>query len=320
MADFCTLFDSNYLHYGLCLYRSLKKHCKNFHLYVFAFDDTALDILNKMALPCVTVISLSEFEDLRLLEIKSSRTKGEYCWTCTPSIIRYVLNTFDVPSCTYIDSDLFFFSDPSVLINEMSGKSVSIIEHRYHADYDQTKNSGKYCVQFMTFLNNEEGRFVLEWWRDACIAWCYNRFEDGKFGDQKYLDDWMERFNCVCELQNIGGGVAPWNVKSYALNINSSDCVSIRHGDIDNNLVFYHFHGLKIINRLFVQLTGAVYDINEPVFKYIYAPYLDVMISVINSLGVAGFVVKYSNNAKFKQMLKMFFGKKIKNACKYRNI
>ena len=69
----------------------------------------------------------------------------------------------------------------------------------------------------MFFKNDRSGREALEWWRERCLEWCYNRHEDGKFGDQKYLDDWVERFKNVRVINNIGVGVAPWNVNSYEL-------------------------------------------------------------------------------------------------------
>ena len=61
----------------------------------------------------------SEIEDEALLKLKEERSKAEYCWTCTPVTIEYVLKHFKEPSCTYIDADLYFFADPQVLFDEM---------------------------------------------------------------------------------------------------------------------------------------------------------------------------------------------------------
>jgi hypothetical protein len=115
------------------MYESLKVHTSDFHLYIFAFDDLTYEILNNLGLDKVTLVSLIEFETDELKEVKKERSKAEYCWTCTPSVISYVLENFDVHDCTYIDSDLFFYSDPSVLISEMDlhNKNVLITEHRF---------------------------------------------------------------------------------------------------------------------------------------------------------------------------------------------
>ena len=97
---------------------------------------------------------------LNLIRGKKDRISAEYCWTCTSSIISYVLKNFNVPDCTYIDSDLIFYSDPSVLISEMnrSKKNVLITEHRfsYLPRLYEIKRAGRFCVQFMTFRNERK--------------------------------------------------------------------------------------------------------------------------------------------------------------------
>jgi hypothetical protein len=89
--------------------------------------------LENLNLSNATIIPLKAFENQALLDIKESRTKAEYCWTCTSSVqYCYVLDNFDVHSCTYIDADLYFFGSPQVLVDEIpENKSVLITEHRY---------------------------------------------------------------------------------------------------------------------------------------------------------------------------------------------
>ena len=272
MFNFCTLFDINYLTRGLVMYESLKMNSVEFHLYIFPFDDEAYNILTRMDLEFTTIISLKEFEDEELLRIKAGRTVGEYCWTCTPSIIKYCIENYNLDSCTYIDADLYFFSNPSVLINEMRDKSILITEHRYTKRYDQTKKSGVYCVQFMTFKNDKNGMRALNWWRDACNEWCYARYEDGKFGDQKYLDDWPSRFESVHVLKNLGGGVAPWNVQQYNLR------------SIDFSLIFYHFHDFKFISNDMVDLGS--YELDKGNIGVLYIPYLHHLEVVAEQLNI----------------------------------
>lgn len=255
------------------------------HLYVFAFDDKCYEILKKMNFSNLTVISLSEFEDEALLSIKPTRSRGEYCWTCTSSTILYCLEKLKLSNCTYIDADMFFYSNPKVLIDEMpKGKHVLITEHRYTPQYDKSKLSGKYCVQFMYFDNSKKGLEVLRWWRDRCLEWCYNRHEDGKFGDQKYLDDWLERFDCVHNLAHLGGGLAPWNIQRFEV-LSSSEYILLKLKDSrDLNTpyteggeiepVFFHFHGVKLYENGAAIYAPKMYILNKMTRQTFYEPYL----------------------------------------------
>lgn len=262
------------------MYRSLEKNCSNFHLFIIAFDELALSVLKKMKLKHATIISLIEFEDKELLKAKATRNKVEYMWTCSSASIYYILRKYKVSSCTYIDADLYFYSNPKILIDEMGKDSVLISEHRYTKKYDQTKISGKYCVQFMTFKNNTSGLKVLNWWRNACLEWCYAKPEDGKFGDQKYLDDWTTRFEGVHVLNNLGGGVAPWNMQQYKFK-GVNHLVEISSNK-EFDLVFFHFHSLKIFSNNKIDLCP--YFVPKEFFFNIYVPYVKELLLVRKEL------------------------------------
>jgi len=242
----------------------------------------------------VTVISLNDFEDDKLLSVKLNRTKAEYCWTSTPSVIYYCIDKFNLPDCTYIDADLFFFSDPNILIDEMRDQSVLITEHRYTPKYDQSAKSGIYCVQFITFKNTRDGMTALTWWRDRCIEWCYDRKEDGKFGDQKYLDDWTSRFHGVHVLQHLGGGVAPWNVQQYQVS-KVGESIQVKHGANLASLIFFHFHFIKFYNKDRVDLGN--YALTREVRNIIYLTYLleilDIEKMLIEKFGFKRRIQKY---------------------------
>jgi hypothetical protein len=273
--NFCTLFNTAYLSRGLALHASLSRVCASFHLYVFAFDDDCHAYLKGCGLPNLTVISLREFEDEQLLSIKGTRTATEYCWTCTASTILYSIERFGLNHCTYVDADMEFYAEPALLYSEWTDASVLITEHRYTPEYDQSAVSGRYCVQFMAFRNDPRGMRVLRDWRNDCIDWCYARVEDGKFGDQKYLDAWPERYEGVHVLRHPGGGVAPWNVQQYSVRQEDGQ-VRVRHlpSGADVPLVFYHYHGLRFFEDGRVLLAGELYAFEPSVVSVLYRPYV----------------------------------------------
>ena len=248
---FCTLFDVNYLPRGLVLYESLARTCPEFSLRVFCMDVETKQILDRLRLPSLQAIALEELEahDPALLAVKPTRTQVEYCWTATPAVSLFALDREpELDLITYLDADLMFFRDPAPIFEELGDDSVLIVPHRYAPQWQAwEETSGTYNVQFLTFRRDERGLEALNWWHDRCIEWCYHRFEDGKLGDQKYLDDWPARFEGVHVLQHPGGGLAPWNVANYELR-NGDGSVLVD----DRPLVFYHYHSLRLYSGMTV--------------------------------------------------------------------
>lgn len=299
MEHFVTLFDSLFLPQGMALHMSMQRHIKEFTLWILCVDDETHDVLMQLGLDNVRLLKLSEFETQELLTVKPDRTKGEYCWTLTPFAPRFVFEAdVSVERVTYIDADLWFKKHPKLIFDEFSAskKQVLITDHAYAPEHDQSAASGQYCVQFMTFTRRG-GEQVRKWWEERCIEWCFARFEGGKFGDQKYLDDWPERFgDKVHILEDKELALAPWNATRFPY----------------GNAVFYHFHGLRMTTESTMNIGD--YILPKPLRKFVYQPYFSDLRICVERLANNG--IEFKAQAKPVSLVRRWY-RKIRNCLKF---
>lgn len=278
----CTLYDSFYLDKGLVLYDSLNNVSKDFILYVLCMDDKCFDVLKKINANSVVPIKLKDFENEELLEAKSNRSFGEYCWTLTPSLIKYVLEYYNEPICTYIDADMFFYRDPQILIDEMlqANKTVLITPHRFSPEKEKMSEKGLFCVEFNTFVKTQDSLEVLNEWRNNCLDNCSFDYNGQHFGDQKYLDVWPDKYPSTVHIcMHPGAGIAPWNIAWYENRDSGNHMLYYKKDGIEIPAVFYHFQHIKYVTRQKIY-TGVEADRPTVDYKLVdsyYSEYLKII-------------------------------------------
>jgi len=274
---FCTYFDHNYLPKGLALYQSLKNHLCDFTLFVLCLSQEALDALEEMALPEVVTIPLEDLEkwDPELLAVKSTRSQIEYYFTLSPVLPLYIFNHFpDIDWLHYLDSDLYFFQSPELLLPELEGKHCGITPHDFSLSNRNLEWYGRYNVGLVSWRNTPQGKSILYWYRVRCIEWCYDYGDGTRFADQKYLDSFYVLFDGVHAFSHKGVNVAPWNINNRRWDY-SNDTLFVN----EVPLIFYHFHGLKEIeqglyNPSVMDFGGHLNDLTR---NNLYLPYLALL-------------------------------------------
>ncbi|MEI6713897.1 MAG: hypothetical protein WCO60_09105 [Verrucomicrobiota bacterium] len=222
----------------------------------------------------VRFVTLRQVESVfpELLVAKGNRSTVEYYFTLSPVWPLYLFSQEPgLNQVSYVDADMCFFGDPRQIFERIGEASIAITPHRFPEHLRAWEKCGRFNVGWLTFRRDEQGLSCLERWKSQCLEWCYDRAEDGKYGDQAYLDEWPERYPGLCVLDDPGINAAIWN-------IGPCDVVQRKEGlTIDGSpLLLYHFHGFK-------EISPCVYDTMTRHFgvpysrrmnEWIYAPYL----------------------------------------------
>ena len=295
---FCVILSKYRIYQGIALYRSLEINYPDFVMFILCVDDEAYQICSSMNLSKAILIMDSDLNDERLKNIKETRRLNEYCWTLKPLFISYVLSNYDfVEYAVSMDADIFFFNSPSPIFKHQGDFNVLLSEHNYlEKDMGVSDICGRYNSGFIVFKNCDTSLELLSWWKDKCIEWCFDAVDEGRFGDQKYLDCFENIFEGVKSITVPGVNIAPWNEDRYSFSARGQEIFVNK-----NRLIFYHFCGLRLIDRS----TYALVIGNQLVNDYVHIPYTHVLQQVICDIeklapGFDGFSIedRFRNTAR----------------------
>jgi hypothetical protein len=194
-------------------------------------------------------------------------------------------NEPDAEWVTYLDSDLFFFASPEPIFAEMKDAAFGIIPHRFSKRMASMRRFGIYNVGWVSARRCDEGIDALRWWRERCIEWCYDRVEDDRFADQRYLDRLPGLFPNVHVIEQRGANLAPWNLANCRLEWRNG-AVAI---DRQYPLIFFHFYGVKRSGRYYFNSHRMYHaPFSNLVRQRIYEPYVAALVE--SELTVASYL------------------------------
>jgi hypothetical protein len=273
---YCTYFDRGYAPRGLAMISSLRAAGETAPVHVVCFDEEAVQAVEAASISAVRVVRIAELEERHpeLAAVRPSRSRVEYYFTSTPTVVGDALAaTPEAEWVTYLDADLWFFSSPDALYDEQERGSVGIIEHGYRPKDAWRRKFGTYNVGWVSFRNDDDGRACLEWWRQRCIEWCFDRAEAGRFADQGYLDKFSAVVPGVVIIEHPGANLAPWNLATRTVRCDAEG-VTVN----GKALVFFHFHGLQQRkNRWYLPHARYGAHTTSCIRDGLYRPYLSAL-------------------------------------------
>jgi hypothetical protein len=279
---FCTYFDINYLIRGLALHESLSKNCENFTLYVLALDEQVKSFFEKNQFGNVIVLNIKDLESFepRLVNLKTERAQIDFIFTLTPILIKYVaqVSMSSKSYIHYVDADIYFYADFEEYIKLLDDSDVAIVPHNYNILISKFyRKYGNFNVGVVSFKKTETSLKTLDWWSDSCIDWCHDFPDSGRYADQGYLDNFPNIQSNLKIIENRGVNLAPWNI-GFKNPFQKDGIIYVK----DNvPLIFFHFHGLKLMGYKVlpnhVQYLSAFRGSTK---KYIYTSYISKMLEI----------------------------------------
>lgn len=275
---YCTLSDLRYLARTLAAIRSLRRVVPDAQVWLLCLDEETHRLMARKAEPGIHLVAMEalEAEDPQLAEARNDgRNTIAFYFSCKPSLITYVFrHVAEADFVSYLDGDLYFFSDPEPFFAEAGNAPVLLTPHRFPPSLEHLRAHGIFNAGYLSFRRNADGLACLDWWRRKCIDWCFDWLdEEGeRHGDQRYLDKFSELFPSTFISHHLGANLAPWNIGSLRLDDRDGQIL------IENRypLVFFHFHGLKALGPCLYQTSHDVYHapLTPLMRRHIYRPYL----------------------------------------------
>lgn len=221
MINICTLCDKNYLLKGLAMRQSLIDLKVDYRIYWLCLDQETYRVVGKLDNVLALELSVYEQEDEQLRKAQSNPAsrygsqRDNYIWSLTPYFVNDVLTKYIKAGehLMYVDSDIYFYLSPQVILDVIGDKSIGIHTHRFGPSRKKL-DVGWYNVGVTVFRKDTVGIMASNMWK----SWVMNTDNDfyqeyGTCGDQKYLELFPTQFPtrvCVFDEHSSISHRAPW--------------------------------------------------------------------------------------------------------------
>lgn len=237
MINICTLCDENYLLKGLAMRQSLIDLNVEYKIFWLCLDLKTAEHLSRLQDPNIALFYLGDLEreDPQLEASKNNppsrygSQRDNYIWSLTPYFTHYILDKFIAfgHQLIYVDSDIYFYKSPQVILDVMGNKCMAVHTHRFGPNRKKL-DVGWYNVGVVVFANHGVGYNISKRWKRLVMDTTNEYYADyGTCGDQKYLEllvDTAREHVCVFDEHPSISHRAPW-------------CCD----EDDRPVIFYHF-------------------------------------------------------------------------------
>lgn len=279
MHYYYSVYSCEYMHKGLILYDSMKKHDKEFKFFLICLDEKTKAIFNKMKLSDLVVIDIKDIEayDSEMARVRRWREDKTYTWLVKPAAALYLFDKYhEIDHLLWLDGDTKFLSDPQPIYDEWGNYSVLLTEEKFTDEYFiYSELYGFYNTGLMGFRKDNNALECIRYYREKLILCNFDDYK-GSWNDQLYVTDWPQRFNNIGVVKNAGINLTPFI--TYYRNFRDKGFLINKRGEEfylhNTKIVLYHFMAVKYINGNEYDLCRYVMDFNEDTIRNIYIPYM----------------------------------------------
>lgn len=262
MDGIVTISTASHLFKSYALAESLNRFGYQLHILLVDGDR------NTIPPPNIRITHINQLRKEAEKAVKKFRNQPDKLrWTLKPVFVSYLLES-GYERVIYVDNDIFFYSSPGFLFEELKSASFLLTPHFYKANPDKEQNwleanyrVGLYNAGF--FGANKDALSILYWWEKCCLYAVKKAYWRGLYDDQKYLDLVPIIFENINIIKHRGCNFAGWNCDGVSITSTGKEHLFIN----DHPLVFIHF----------AQLSMERFSRNEsPVFPF-YQLYLNTL-------------------------------------------
>lgn len=286
-TDFAVLAVSDKHYLSRCAVMLESSKCGRYST-VLALDESTCALSDHF--PGIKIVRLQGFleQNPRVARSIEGRSSAERIFSVGPSALLGLEEKVSRGGwLVYADSDLLFLGSLKDYLDEFSDANVVITPHRHHAwNKRRLAKFGEFNVGLVAFRNNDEGLRALRFWAESCLDWCYDKPEDGKYADQKYLEQFSSVASGIYVDNSLGANLAPWNSLFKRISVSKSGEIFVGK----DQLVYFHVQGLKQKNGRWILGHLNYLSFAGPRLKeHVYKPYLEKLEKWAEKPGFEGF-------------------------------